>query len=53
MCDKIYVDCIGVDNKLHVCQPHLDTCKCGMKVKRKKLVLKDWDKYCSCYECIS
>ena len=46
----LYVDCIGVDNKQHVCEPHKDECKCGVKVKRKKLIRDDWRLF-SCYEC--
>ena len=48
---NIVIDCIGIDYKIHVCQPHLNVCECGVKVKRKKITLQDWDKYFSCYEC--
>jgi len=45
-----YIQCIGVDNKLHICKPDEDICKCGVKVKSKKLLSKDCERY-SCYEC--
>lgn len=44
------IECIGVDNKQHVCQSSGDVCKCGVTVKRKKL-LRDDHKLLSCYEC--
>lgn len=50
LADLLYVDCIGADNKQHVCEPHKDVCKCGMEVKRKKILRDDW-KLFSCYEC--
>ena len=42
--------CVGVDNKLHICNPESKTCKCGVVVKRKKLMRDDY-KLFSCYEC--
>jgi len=44
------IECIGVDNKQHVCLPESDVCICGIVVKRKKLLRDDWMLY-SCYEC--
>ena len=46
---KNYIQCIGIDNKLHICEPDKDICKCGVKVKNKKLLKNDYLKY-SCYE---
>lgn len=46
-----YVECIGVDDLIHVCEPHKDVCKCGIKVKRKKLLKNDFVLLYSCYEC--
>jgi len=46
----VSVRCVGVDNKQHVCEPHEDTCICGVKVKRKKLLKYDGLLF-SCYEC--
>lgn len=46
-----YIDCIGFDNKIHVCEPHKDVCKCGIKVKRKKLLKNDFVLLYSCYAC--
>lgn len=46
-----YIDCVGVDNKVHVCLPEADTCKCGVPVKRKKLLRDDLTKLFSCYSC--
>ena len=48
--DKVFITCIGVDDKLHACEPHSDTCKCGIVVKSKKLGKNDYERY-SCYEC--
>lgn len=45
-----YIECIGIDLKQHVCEPHKDNCKCGVRVKRKTLLKKDY-KLFSCYEC--
>ena len=47
----IYISCLGVDNKIHECEPHKDVCKCGIEVKSKKLKKKDYQLYYSCYEC--
>lgn len=47
---KIYIDCVGVDNKLHICEPHLNITKCGVVVRNKKLSKSDKEKY-NCYEC--
>lgn len=44
------VSCIGVDNRQHVCLSESDTCKCGVKIRRKKLLKNDHLLY-SCYEC--
>ncbi len=48
--DERYINCIGIDNLRHVCLPESDICKCGVKVKRKKMLRDDWQRYC-CYEC--
>lgn len=45
-----YIDCIGVDEKIHVCEPDKDVCKCGVKIKTKKIHKNDYLRY-SCYEC--
>ncbi len=50
MASKIFIPCIGVDNKQHVCEPHLKVCLCGVKVKRKKILKYDNRLYW-CYEC--
>lgn len=47
---KIYIDCIGIDGKQHICEPHLNVTLCGVKVTNKKPTLKDKQRY-SCYEC--
>ena len=46
-----YINCIGIDNKIHVCEPDKDVCKCGVKVKRKKILKNDYQLYFWCYEC--
>lgn len=44
------IECVGVDDKLHVCLPESKVCKCGVSVKRKKLLKNDY-KLFSCYTC--
>ncbi|RLC69241.1 MAG: hypothetical protein DRH97_00080 [Chloroflexi bacterium] len=48
-CDKVIIDCVGVDDRRHRCEPHKDTAKCGMKVKRKKNI--DKINLAGCWEC--
>jgi len=48
--DEYYIDCIGEDNKKHICYPWEDKCYCGVKILRKKLLRDDW-KLFSCWEC--
>jgi len=48
--NKTYISCIGVDNKIHVCEPHENVTKCGVKIKTKKTEKNDCLRY-SCYEC--
>jgi hypothetical protein len=45
-----YSSCIGIDGLQHVCKPDKDVCKCGVKIKRKKMLRDDWQRSC-CYEC--
>ena len=47
---KHFITVIGVDLKQHVANPWDVTCKCGVKIKRKKPLLSDYKLY-SCYEC--
>jgi hypothetical protein len=47
--DKL-VRCVGSDNKLHICEAHEHKTRCGVEVKRKKLLRNDY-KLFSCYEC--
>jgi len=49
--ETIFITCIGIDNKIHVCEPHSKTCKCGVKVKRKKLLKNDYNLYFWCFDC--
>lgn len=51
MNDTVYITCIGIDEKLHECESHLNTCKCGISVKSKKLSTWDYVTRYSCYEC--
>ena len=44
------IPCVGIDNLQHVCLPWEETCKCGVKVKRKKLLKNDYRLF-FCYEC--
>jgi hypothetical protein len=49
--EKAYIPCLGVDGKWHLCEPHLDVCKCGVKVRSKKDNKELFNKHCACYEC--
>ena len=49
--EKVYIPCLGVDGKWHLCEPHLNVCKCGVKVKTKKVDHMDRSEHYSCYEC--
>ena len=46
----IYINCVGIDGKLHECLPESSMCKCGIMVKSKKLGGEDYKRF-SCYEC--
>lgn len=46
----IYINCVGIDGKLHMCDPTKNVCKCGIKVLKKKLDKNDYARF-SCYEC--
>ena len=50
MAEPETIECIGVDDKRHVCLPEAETCKCGVAIKRKKLLKHDY-KLFSCYPC--
>jgi len=45
------VSCLGMDMKLHICEPHSDKAICGEAVRKKNLTLKDRENRFSCYEC--
>jgi hypothetical protein len=49
--EKFYIPCVGVDEKIHVCEAHKTTTKCGVKVISKEVTPKDRTNYFSCYEC--
>lgn len=46
-----YIDCIGIDQKLHVCLPWKDKTECGIIIIKKKLNSNDYINRYSCYEC--
>ena len=47
---EVEIMCIGIDNLKHTCLPYSDVCKCGVPVRRKKLMRDDYQ-LLSCYEC--
>jgi hypothetical protein len=49
--EKQEINCIGVDEKLHVCLPWKKETRCGLKVKTKIVKGQDYTKRFSCYEC--
>jgi len=48
--DNRLIECIGVDQKRHVCLVDSDTCLCGVLVLRKKIMRDDYKRF-SCYPC--
>ena len=50
--EELYIDCIGVDGKLHICLPWESKTKCSLSVSSKRVDNKDFNKQrYSCYEC--
>jgi len=49
--DKVLIHCIGVDKKIHYCEPHSDKTICGVKVSRKKILSHDYELFYWCCEC--
>jgi hypothetical protein len=49
--DKVLIHCIGVDKKIHYCEPHSDKTICGVKVSRKKILSHDYEIFYWCCEC--
>ena len=49
--EKVYIPCLGVDGKWHLCEPHSNTCKCGVKVKSKKDDKELFNNHYACYKC--
>ena len=47
---QVEIMCIGIDGLKHICYPEKDTTKCGVKIARKKMGKKDWERK-GCYEC--
>ncbi len=35
------IQCVGIDGKIHYCQPNLNVTICNIQVKRKKLLKND------------
>jgi len=48
---ELTIDCIGVDEKLHLCLPSKNVTTCGIKIRSKIVKSKDWATRNSCYEC--
>jgi len=49
--EDFVINCVGVDDKLHVCLPWDDKTFCGEKIKNKKVKPEDFLLRFSCYEC--
>ena len=45
------IHCIGVDNKIHMCKPWINTTICNIKVKTKIVTDKDFSTKYVCGEC--
>lgn len=45
------IPCIGIDGRLHECEPHKDTATCGCVVVEKKVGAYDYANRRSCYPC--
>jgi len=50
---KIFIECVGVDGKIHYFEPHKNTCVCGMKISCKKLQRCDLQTRYWCGDCDS
>jgi hypothetical protein len=48
---KEYIDCIGIDNKIHICKPHETKTYCGIKIIYKGIKRNDFINRYSCYQC--
>lgn len=46
-----YIDCIGIDRKLHVCEPHETKTKCGIPILKKNPTWQDRAEIYSCGPC--
>ena len=49
--DLNQIDCIGVDNRIHICTSWESVTKCGVKVSKKNVSPTDRTKHFCCYEC--
>ena len=49
--NTILIRCIGIDNRIHFCEPYLDKTICGIKVRRKKILSHDYERFYWCFEC--
>ena len=45
-----YIRCVGVDGKIHECDPSKDVCRCGIKVLKKRLDRDDYKRF-DYYKC--
>ena len=45
---KTYIPCLGIDRKIHICEPGSKITKCGITVINTKV---NNSQYFSCYEC--
>jgi len=45
------INCVGIDDKLHICFPWEGKAVCGVKVKTKGVKEPDFVKKYWCYEC--
>ena len=49
--DRVLIHCIGIDKKIHYCEPHSNKTICGVQVLRKKILSHDYEIFYSCCEC--
>lgn len=49
--EPVFILCVGVDRKIHICEPHKDETKCGVKVLKKNISSHEHVTLYSCWEC--
>jgi len=51
--DKVFIECVGKDGKIHYFEPHKNKCVCGMGINKKYLARDDIANRFWCGDCDS